>query len=271
MVNNGSFLKSVFLKTLNDKRTAFLWWAGCTGLMFFWLTTMFPAMQNIGNFAQFIEVMPESYRVLVGDITGLDTLDGFLSLYLTNMSIPIIVIIYSISYGGSLLFNEEEEGTFDLLLSYPLPRWRVVLEKVAAVGVFTVALMLVSYISIRLGLVVVGESLGEVHLLAGMLNVLPMGMFFFALPLCLTALNGSRGLAGGVAGGLAAVTYLVNNLGEASNLPEWVIYLSPWYYYGGSTVLTEGINWGYFLLLTGLTAVLIALGIWGFSQRDLGT
>ena len=102
-----------------------------------------------------------------------------------------------------------------------------------------------------------------------MLNLLPLVFFFGGLTLCLTGLKRGRGLAVGVSSAFAGVTYFINNLGSTVDMPEWLDYISPWYYYGGDSVLANGINWQNFLLLAGLSVLLYAVGVWGFSQREL--
>ncbi len=266
-------LRNVFLKTLRDMRGALAWWAIGLGLMCLWFVTFFPAISGASGLQEYMESLPESFLAVFGvsETMIITTLAGFLTLELMSAWLPGLTIAFGVAFGAGLLSREEDEGSLDLLLANPVPRWRVALEKFAALVVFTVIVALACWVGLLLGVVAIDVEAGDVRLLDGMVSLAALTLFFAALTYCLTCLKRGRGLATGVGAGLAVVTFFTNNLADLANLPEWSRRLSPWYYYGGNTILADGLNWGHFGLLIGLTVLLVALGVWGFSQRDLGT
>ncbi len=266
-------LRCVFLKTLRDMRVALVWWAVGLGLMNLWLVTLYPSIAQASGLEQYMESMPESFLAMFGvtDAVMITTLGGFLTLELMSAFLPALTLAFGISFGGTLISREEDEGSLDLLLSNPIPRWRVALEKFAALAVFTVLVMLASYLGLAAGVQVADVDGSDIHLLDGAISLSALTLFFGALAFCLTCLKRARGLAIGASAGLAVATFFTTNLGDLAHLPDWSRRLSPWTYYDGGRVLIDGLAWGNIAVLLGLTVLLLALALWGFSQRDLGT
>jgi ABC-2 type transport system permease protein len=211
-------------------------------------------------------------RALMGGEVDLTSVEGFLSLEAFSFFYPILLLAFAVSYGAGIIGSEEENGTLDLLLATPVPRWRVILEKFGALVVFTVIVLLTIYLGFLAGALAVDiEGMDNVFILQGVLNMLPITLFFAALALFLTALrSGGRGLALGVTLGLAAISYLIFSMAEISNIPLWLRRLSPWYYYNGANLAREGINAGHTALLLGLTVLLVGGSLWAFQRRDVG-
>lgn len=263
--------RNVFLKTLRDMRVALAWWAGSMFLLCLWMITLYPSLGNDPGLQSYLENLPDSFKMLVGETITLATAEGFLTIEMYTFFLPLLTLAFALTYSGGFISREEDDGSLDLLLSNPIPRWRVVLEKSAALVVFTLAVLLACYLGFLGGAVLADVEIDSGRLLEGTLNVLPLTLFFSTLVLCITCLKRGRGLAVGVSAGLAVITYFVNGLALTVDIPEWAQKLSPWYYYAGDRVLIDGVEWGHFWLLLGLSALFVAIGTWGFQQRDLGT
>jgi ABC-2 type transport system permease protein len=263
-------LKSVFLKTMRDMLIPLAAWAGGMLVLCLWILTLMPSVEDAG-LMEYMANLPESVRMLTGNVTDISSWQGYISVEMLGFFAPMMLLSFGIAYGGGLIGSEEDGGTLDLLLSNPIPRWRVVLEKFAALVVFTVVVLVANYVGYMLGALSIDLDIDPVRLLEGTFNLLPITLFFSSLAFCLTCLRRGRGLAIGVSAGLAFVSYLVTALASVGDMPEWSQHLSPWFYYAGTEVLFDGLDWGKAGVLLGLTAALVALGMWGFSQRDLGT
>lgn len=268
---NGLMLQNVYLKTLRDVRRPLLWWGAGLGLLCLWMVTLFPSIAAASGWAELLDNMPDSMRLLIGDATSLDTMEGYLSIELFSFFLPALTIAFALSFGGSFISRQEESGALDLLLSNPVPRWRVFLSKLGALVTFTVLVLAACYAGMLLGGVMIDLDMNAGRLLEGMLAMLAITLFFGVLALGLTGVRGSQGLAVGVTAALAAGTYFLDTLQPITDLPAWMQKLSPWYYYAGDTVLMDGLNWGYFGLLMGLAALFALAGMLVFQRRDLGT
>jgi ABC-2 type transport system permease protein len=262
---------NVFLKTLYDMRVALFWW--CVAMLLLSISTMafYPSIEkNNADMQNMLDRMPQGIKAMIGGEIDLTSVKGYVSLRAFGFFYPFLMLAFAVNYGASLIGSEEENKTFKLLLSMPIPRWRVVLEKYAALVVFTLIVLLVSYLGFIVGAILVGvDHYSPGDLLAGTMNMFPLTLFFASLALALTGLRNGRGLALGGVLGLAAVTFLITSLAETATMPAWMNKLSPWYYYNGANVLREGFEIGHIALLLVLSVILVGLGVWGFERRDV--
>jgi ABC-2 type transport system permease protein len=63
------------------------------------------------------------------------------------------------------------------------------------------------------------------------------------------------------------VSYLAELLKTLLKLPAWVVNVSIFQQFG--TPIKDGISWGPFLGMLGAALVLLLLGVWQFSVRDV--
>ena len=123
----------LFRKTLREQRWALLGWSVRTGLHFAFPALFLPFHQpRPANVLKVLDNLPPFIRNLIGKNNFMATPEGFLNLQPFSILAPLLFIIFAIGKGGDATAGEEERGTLDLLLSHPLPRWRLVLEKFAA-------------------------------------------------------------------------------------------------------------------------------------------
>lgn len=263
-------LRSLFLKSLYDMRRGLIWWSVGLFLLNFWLVSIFPSIEaSAAALNEYMQNLPPAFRALVGETSNMATIEGYLGLELFSFFLPILTLAFAISYGGGAIGAEEDSNTLDLLLSFPIPRWRVLLEKLAAMVAFTVIVLTASHLGIVAGMAAVDAQMEASHLLGATLNTALLTLLFGVLALALTGLGLRRGAAGGISAGLAAITFLLNGLAPLSDLPEQVQRASPWYYYDASGVLVSGLEPGHSLLLLGLVALLIVIATMGFQRRDI--
>jgi ABC-2 type transport system permease protein len=263
---------NVFLKTLFDMRKSLMWWSIGLFLMSLYMMTFYPSIEEGSmDMQEYVDNLPDSMKALIGGEVDLSTIEGFLSMELFSFFYPFMFLAFAVTYGASFIGSEEENGTLDLLLATPIPRWRVVLEKFAALVVFTLLVVAATYAGFMVGALLVDiDEMNAGRILEATLNMTPLTLFFAALALAMTGIRGGRGLALGVVLGLGTVSYLVYSMAEVTDIPNWLQQLSPWYYYNGIDVVKEGLNLGYLGLLIGLTALLIGVAMWGFERRDVG-
>ena len=263
----------VFSKTLRDMRGSLIAWSVgmfLTGALFM---AFYPAVRDsMGQAEDMLNRMPAAIRALAGEATDFGTVNGYLSTKALSSFFPVLVLAYTINYGASLIGGEEERGTLDLLLSTPSVRGWIVAEKVAALVVFTLITLVAAFAGVVAGSVPVDAfaDKNNARLLASILDIAPMGLFFGALALALTCVRPGRGVAMGVAAGFAGVTYLIDTMAELAGIPRAIQVLSPWYHFNGDMVLVRGVNLGSVALLLGLAAALVVIAMVSFERRDAG-
>lgn len=160
----------------------------------------------------------------------------------------------------------------DVLLSTPRPRWRVGVEKVAAIWT---ALLLIGGI---MGLIAFAAAqkfepditLGD-SLLFG-LNLSIACMVVAGTALLISQFTHERGPAAGATGALLLFFIVVDSFHRVIPNTEWISQLSPIYWYNLSKPLipSYGTDFGALALQLGLALVLTGAAIWLFVRRDIG-
>ena len=262
-------LRNVFLKTLRDQRRALLWWG--IGLIAVTLYTvgLYPGIRDSASeFTKIIEQWPPAMRAMLGGFDMTSSV-GYLQGYIFSYIAPLLFLIVTIGFGGNAIAGEERRGTLDLLLSNPLPRWRVVVEKFAALVVYLIALALVLWLGVAIGVRVIAMDISLGRLAEATVSSVLLGLVFGALALALGCASGKRGLSLGIAGAVAVATYLLNTLGSMVEGLKPYCKFSPFYYYISAEPLRNGLDLGHTAVLVGLTAVLLAVALIAFERRDL--
>ena len=263
-------LGSVFSKTLFDMRRGLIWWSVGLILTNLLIVLIFPSIEeSSAALTEYMNNLPPAFMALVGDITNFTTMEGYLGLELFSFFLPALTLAFGVAYGGSAIGSEEDSGTLDVLLSYPISRRSVLAQKFGAIAVFAILVLVASTIGLLLGVVMVDSSIDIVNLSAAVLNVGLLTLFFGTLTLALTGVGLNRGAASGISAGLAAITFLMNSLAPLADLPDVIRHITPWYYYDATEVLQSGpepVNIA--ILLAGIV-ILLVIGLVGFQRRDI--
>ncbi len=263
-------LASVFGKTLFDMRRGLIWWSIGLVLTNLMIVLVFPSIEeSSAALTEYMDNLPPAMLALFGDIQNFTTMEGYLGLELFSFFLPALTLGFGIAYGGSVIGSEEDSGTLDVLLSYPISRRSVLTQKFGAISVFALLVLVASTIGLLLGVAMVDSTVDAANLAAAVLNVGLLTLVFGTMTLALTGLGLNRGAASGIAAGLAAVTFLMNTLAPIADLPDAVRHVTPWYYYDASEVLLSGFVPLNAAVLLGAIVVLLVIGLVGFQRRDI--
>ena len=263
-------LRNVFLKTLRDRRRALLFWG--IGLVTLAVVMMlfYPYVRDATAIREYIEAFPEELLALfAGDVIDYTSPTGFLNSELFFLMVPVLFLVFAISFGSSTIASEEERGTLDLLLSYPLPRWRVVVEKFGAMVIATLVLAFALWLGLTISAIALDIDISIGRLAETCLSAALLGVTFGTLALAVSCVRGNRGLSMGVASALGVYAYLLNVIAPMIEWLEPFRKLSPFYYYIAADPLNNGLNLGHVAILTGLIAVFLAVALITFQRRDL--
>lgn len=261
---------NVYLKTLRDLRRGLVGWgigiAALVGLMVaLWPTIR--AMDFAALVAQYPEAMQELFNI--GDIA---TGPGFLNAELFSGLLPILFITYGVGVGARVVAREEESGTLDILLSTPLSRSRLLLEKAAAVVTGVVILGVVLLASTWLMAAPMNMDVGITYAAGSSLAMVLLGSVFAALSFTVAAVTGSRGKAIGVAAAAAVAGYAFYiAAGIVESVARWES-LNPFHHavgVGPASDAAAGLPVG-FVWLAAAALVLAALSRPVFHRRDVG-
>lgn len=266
---------AVFFETLRRSWRGMLWWGIGVGMLG-WINIMaVPNVESIQKIADLMNTMPIVTQMLgSSDAAFLATPEGYLALQVFSI-FPLILAIYGAITGMNIIANEEERSITDLLLSLPVERWRVILEKSLAYGVLIVGVVLLLYAWIALGLTLVPEvsaqmDMGEVGLAT--LGMIPLTWVVMAFAALVTGLLRRRGLALALVAVFIVGSYFLNSLGMAApgTILQTLQPLSYFAHLNAQSIMQGAGEWGGLVGVTLASVLFVAGGMFFFQRRDVG-
>jgi len=263
----------LFLKALRDHRGAILGYGLGTALYAGAMLAFYPSMKSFTGLSDLMQNYPDALKALfAGPEAWLDfaSMNGFLAIEFFSLA-PLIFAIFTCNSAAHLISGEEERGTLDLLLSNPLPRWRLVLEKYAALLASLLLICLLTAAGILIGAAAFAhdEKVSYARLTAECLNLLPLSLLFGTITFLATAFVRRR-IAMGIGMGLTFAAYLWNGLSPTVKSLQAYQKISPFYLYQPMEVYRSGLDWGGVGLLLGLSALFLLISLPLFQRKDLG-
>jgi ABC-2 type transport system permease protein len=223
--------------------------------------------------AEFMELManyPPELLAFFGDAsdpTAIARPEGYLNYYFFSI-LPVIIGIFGISAGSSLLAADEEAGRLDLILAHPISRAKLFGGRLLAFVAAALVIMFVGWLgcAIPLGASSLGLSAGRIGV--AFLPLLAQLLIYGALALCLSMLLPARRLAGMAAGLVMVASYLLSSLGSLhSSLASIARFLPHDHYQGGDAIRQLDVETLLGLLIA--SVVLAGIAWWRFSRRDV--
>ncbi|MHA1917673.1 MAG: ABC transporter permease subunit [Candidatus Ranarchaeia archaeon] len=134
--------------------------------MAFLLVSLWPEYEPLMQEMQEILEHP-LYQAIIGEATfdiGITSFEGFLTMDLFILS-DFVFIALTIQHGTTNIAGEANSGTLDLLLSYPVPRWRFLLKKLLAVITLTLTFPILVWGTITLSATALNIGFNSIALL----------------------------------------------------------------------------------------------------------
>jgi len=261
---------TIYTKALYDQRRGLLGWSigiAATTALFVLIYPMIVAMEDI-------EVLLEQYPEAFGELFNIEAITsgpGFLNAELFSLLAPALFLVYGIGRGARAVAGEEETGTLEVLLTTPVSRTRVLVEKALALLTGVTVLGLVLFVTmIAFGpLVDLGLSIRYAAAAAASMTLL--GAEFGLLALAFGAITGRRGPAITVAGVAAVASYVLFAMGALVEEVEPWRFLSPFQHAMGTDPILNGMSAGYTLAMVAVGVVAIVLGGPLLERRDVAT
>lgn len=262
----------VFTETLRRSWRGALYWGvglGAYGLLIMLVVKDANILKQYGEIAKAFP--PAIMKLFGGDATSLATPEGFLAYGFFGYML-LIFAIYVVLAGLNITANEEDQGILDVVLSLPLPRWRLLLEKFSAYSVMMIGIVLLAYIGLLIGGQFSALKIDNSKLLQSTVNLLPSSLLMLAFTAFAATLFRSKSTATAIASIFIVGSYFLNFLGQAAsdtalNQVRWLSFFN---YYDHNGVILNGLAWGNVLLLLVVSVALVAGAVWFFQRRDVG-
>lgn len=254
---------------LHGQRRGLLGWGIALAGVSLLYTGFYPSMGGGEDLQALLDSMPEGFVEALGyDAVG--TAAGYVQSTVFGILGPVLLLVFGIATGARLVAGQEEDGTLELEFAAPVSRRQVYLQRLAALWIDLVVLVVVVAVATGLLSAVLDMEVSVQALFAVTLPLLLLVVGFATLALATGAATGRRGLAIGVAAGLAVLAYVFNAIGPSAGV-EWMSTVSPFGWYLADDPMLEGLDVGGVPALAVVPVVAATAGLVAFERRDLMT
>jgi beta-exotoxin I transport system permease protein len=265
---------TIFIETLRRNWRQIMWWGLGMGMLGAMVILIVPNADMLQEYAKLVKAMPESMIQAFGvqNAEEVATPAGFLNFSYFSYGL-IVMATYAAVAGLNVTANEEDAKIMDVLLSLPVARWRVVLERFLAYALIIVAILVVTFLSLWGTLFFVPDfKMDTSILLQSTLNMLPSTLLVLAVTLLFAAFFRRKGTATALAAVVIMGSYFLDVIGRAASasIANTLRVISFYTYYDSGAVIQNGLNWGNVLVLVVAAVVCVGGGIWAFQRRDIG-
>lgn len=259
--------RNVFVKSLRDQFRGLIGWGIGLTLLVIVEVALWPSVRGIPDLEEFLSNYPEAMRDLF-NIEAITTGAGFLNVELFSIILPAVFLIFAIGRGARLVAGEERVGTLEVLLSTPVPRVHVLLEKAAALAVSVLVLGIVLFATTA-----TSSTLGSMDIAIGDLAGAAAAMVLLGiehgwLALAVGAATGRPAVSIAVAGTAAVAGYLLYALGAFVDAVEPWRVVSPFHQALEGGPIGAGLPVSY-AWMGALAAVVLVASLPVFDRRDV--
>jgi ABC-2 type transport system permease protein len=262
-------LRNVFTKTIRDLRWPTFWVALGMGAMTGYFAVLFPTYSKILDMNSLLEKMGPMAKIFGSSVGDASTLIGFLHFELFSMMLPAGMIAFAAGMASGFTAGEESRGTIDVLLSYPVSRRRLVLEKSLAIVIACIVAAAVTGVFAVVGAAISASELPVGPLAAALGLVVLLALAFAAMALAISAATGNRAASIGITVALMIAMYLMDALANIVDGLNAIRPLSLFRYYTAHDPLRYGLDPGDTAVLIAVTAAFLVIALGAFERRDL--
>lgn len=250
-----------------------LYWSAGLALLGLYVIAVIPDQDALNSYVDLVASMPQPMLDAFGVAENLllRTPEGFIQYGFATWA-QLLLAVYGLLAGLQLCANEEEAGILDVLLSLPLSRRRLLLERFIAFSLLTLFIALLSALGLVLGSGSTTFALAPSALFATAFNLVPGTLLVMAFTALAAAALRRHMVATGIAIVFVIGSYFLDFIaGAISEGPLNELGRLSFYRWSSA-----GIAPGSFLpaenlaLLLGVTLVLLVGALWFFERRDIG-
>ena len=255
---------------LADRRKGLAGWAiGLTAYTVL-IVSFYPMIRESVSMAQAIEDYPDAMKEFLGGEASFDMSSGpgFLNAELFSVMLPILLSVFAIGFGASM-GADQRSGLMDLLLSHPISRGRIVVEKTIAMVAGVSGLATVVFVTVVAAGGVIDLGISNSNLVAATVGVVLFVSLHGLIAMAVGAATGRRSAAIGTATTILAAGYVFSGLGGLVTWMEPVRTVSPYYRAVGTSPLLNGWAFGSVVYLLALCGALLFATTVLFERRDI--
>lgn len=264
---------AIFIETFKQNWKQMAGWGVGLSALAVLVVVMVPLF-DMQDMKSLLESFPPFILALVGvgqDLEIFATNEGFVAIGFFGKS-ALIFAVYPVVMGMRITADEEDKGIMDVLLSLPVQRGQVLVEKFLAHCVSIVGVVILIYAGVALG-----ASLGGVDLDVGRLTevtfyLVPLMVFVMAATMFVAAIMRRRMAAMGAITAFVVASYMLHTIGLAAEgtVAEPLGGVSFFAYYNAGDILREGFIWPHIAGYVGVSVALLLAAVYRYQGRDVG-
>jgi ABC-2 type transport system permease protein len=153
-------------------------------------------------------------------------------------------------------------------MAHPVSRTNLFFGRLAGFVLATAAILAIGWIGWVIPSQSSGLELSAIELLQPQLPLLAILVLFGTLALLLSMVLPSGRSAGGLTGALLVANFFLIGIATINTDLQPLYEVTPLYFYQGGKAV-EGIDWGAFIGLLGVSVVFALIAWWRFQRRDI--
>lgn len=263
-------MNSVLLKTMYERRWFTIGWSAGFIAFAALMVTFYPAMHTEGTMDALLANMPKAFEGLIGNLADLNSFPTYIASQLFDIRLPLIAGIMAIILGQSLSTAEEERGELRTMMSLPISRTRILLEKwfalVIITGIIVAALGLGTVITSQF---VDGATMDSGDLLALLAMTWLLVVTYGTIAFGVGAMTGTKSAATGISVLVIIGSFILSTFGQAVDWLTDYEWLSLIHYFPAVDVVNQGIEWKNAVVLGGVSVIMLIAAILVFRSRDV--
>ena len=231
------------------------------------VVALYPAFKNSTSLDTLVR--NDATAAALFGVTGkISSSGGWLNANIYANFFPLVLLLLTIGYGAASLAGQDEDGTLCLLVTLPVRRTGIVLQKVGAMVLQAILLVVVVAVFVLIGrwfdLSITVANVASVSTAA-----LLMGLDFGIIAMAVGAFTGRRGTAIGVGTGLATASYLVSSLAPVASWIRPARYASLFYWSVANNQITAGVTFADVAVLLGVGLGATWASVFAFRRLDV--
>ena len=257
---------------LTRRRNYLLWWCLGVASLVTMLMLVYPSIHHeAAQLSQVYSQLPDSVRGLRGGNSDITSPIGYLNGELYYITLPLLLIIMTVTLGSSILTRDEQDRTLELLLARPISRTRILIAKALALIIAVTVVGTIATLFTIILAKVVNIDMATGRLLLASIFAILFSLSFGALAFTLSA-GGRLSRRAGVAIAVSASFggYLLQSLSGVSDWIEKPAKLLPYHYYTPDQILRGNVSRGLVAYLAGIFIVCATISWLSFRRRDIG-
>lgn len=257
--------RNLYLKTLFNLRWQLLGWTGGIAFVIFLTVIFFDSLAG-SSFGEITKSVPPSLQGLVGSLEDFASIDGYIGQFVFGAKVTPILIPMALILFTTQSVSEEDDGRLSTLLTLPIRRSSIYLQKWLAVAT-VIALVCASMAAVTVAAASLQHhAVSMRHLLESTVTCWLMCLGLGTIAYGLGMATGRKGLTIMVASVYAGASFIISSIAPNIDKLQTIDRLSLLHYYNMPNIMLHGLNTLHTAVL-GATVILTFLFGWFFFTR----